>query len=75
MNTFLQEATEIELQHLIEQDVCQASGYFEMVGEIRVIDQGQETDEWYREEQFGGLSFFHTLCNGRKVHVRVCIGD
>lgn len=72
--TTLDEAAEMELEYLIQMDITQASGYYDLVGEVRVIDEGTETDEWYRSD-FGAMSFFHTLCNGRKVHVRVCEGD
>lgn len=67
---------EIELIRLIGEDETHASGYYEYLGATKVIDQGKETDIWYQDwEEFGAMSFFHTLCNGRKVHVRVCCGD
>lgn len=65
-----------ELISLIEKDIITASGHFEYLSEVKVIETGKETDDWYRKnEQFGALSFFHTLSNGKSYHVRVCQGD
>lgn len=71
----LNEVADRELMQYCQEDEAHASGYYEYIGDMRVIDQGKETDEFYRDEEFGAMSFFHTLVNGRKVHVRIHCGD